>query len=167
MSPTLLAAPPTTDRGLAQAHSDATSDRWRRRAMRVTTVITVGCLVVLAVLLANRHTTGEEIWGPMTAVGGIVVGLLSLGFLATRSRNRAARVILVALWLTIAFLGYGGYNDHRLPRPADTVADQRPRPPLAPLMFTAWGIAGAGAVIVASRAGRPTETASNPSVQGA
>jgi peptidoglycan/LPS O-acetylase OafA/YrhL len=114
--------------------------------MRVTAVVTTASLVVLAILLANRHTIGEEIWGPVTAAGGVLVGVLSLAYLARRGRSRVARYALYALWLTVAFFGFGGYNDHRLPRPADTITDQRERPPLAPLMFTVWGIAGAVAL---------------------
>lgn len=122
--------------------------------MLVTSVVTLGSLALLVDLLLVGHTTGEEIWGPVTATAGTVVGVLSLSYLATSRRSRAARVVLFVLWATIAFLGYGGYNDHRLPRPADTVADQRTRPPLAPLVFTGFGIAGGAALIVGSRAAR-------------
>jgi hypothetical protein len=80
-----------------------------------------------------------------TAFGGALVGLLSLAFLFRRGRNRVARIGLIALWLTIAFFGFGGFNSHRLPV-AEGVSDQRPRPPLAPLIFTGFGIAGAFAV---------------------
>ena len=131
--------------GLRSTPSDAaaTRDRARRRAMRVTAVIAVVSLGLLVDLLLVNHTTGEEIWGPLTAAFAGLVGVLSFAFLTFRGRNRAARIALYALWLTVAFFGYGGYNDHRLPRPADTITDQRPRPPLAPLVFTGLGIAGA------------------------
>ena len=69
-----------------------------------------------------------------------------------RGRSRAARIVLYALWVLVAFFGYGGYNDHRLPRPADTITDQRQRPPLAPLVFTGLGIAGAVALRSGSKA---------------
>jgi hypothetical protein len=111
--------------------------------MRVTTAITLASLGLLVDLLLVGHTVGEEIWGPITAAFAAMTAGLSLGFLAVRGRNRAARIGLFALWLTVGFFGLGGYNDHRLPRPADTVTDQRERPPLAPLVFTGMGIAGA------------------------
>lgn len=114
----------------------------RRRAVFVTAALTLGCLGLAGDLLVVGHTSGEEIWGVVTAVSGTLVGILSLAFLLRRGRNQAARIGLVALWLTIAFFGFGGYNSHRLPVP-DGVSDERPRPPLAPLIFTGIGIAGA------------------------
>ena len=114
----------------------------RRRAQLVTAALTLACLGLAGDLLLVGHTSGEEIWGVVTAFGGALVGVLSLAFLVRRSRNRVARIGLVALWLTIAFFGFGGYNSHRLPLP-DGVSDVRPRPPLAPLIFTGFGIAGA------------------------
>lgn len=122
---------------------DTARDRARRRAMRMTTAIALLSLGLLIDLLLVGHSIGGQIWGPMTAAFAAMVAGLSLAFLAVRRRNRAARIGLIALWLSVAFLGFGGYNDHRLPRPADTVTDQRQRPPLAPLVFTGMGIAGA------------------------
>jgi hypothetical protein len=113
-----------------------------RRAVVVTGGITLGSLGLLGDLVLVGHTNGEEIWGVITALSSVVIGVLSLAFLLKRSRNRVARIGLVALWLTIAFFGFGGYNSHRLPLP-EGVSDQRPRPPLAPLVFTGFGIAGA------------------------
>jgi hypothetical protein len=123
--------------------SDATRGRTRRRAMRVTTVVTLGSLGLFVDLLLVGHTTGEEIWGPITAASASVVGLLSLAFMAAHGRSRVALAVLYSLWAMVAFFGFGGYNDHRLSRPADTITDQRQRPPLAPLIFTVAGIAGA------------------------
>jgi hypothetical protein len=105
--------------------------------------ITIVSFALFVDLLLAGHTVGEEIWGPVTAIAGGVVGLLSLAYLAMGGRSRAARLILYALWAMVAFFGIGGYNDHRLPRPADTITDQRERPPLAPLTFTGIAIVGA------------------------
>ena len=117
----------------------------RRRALLVISAVTLGCLGLMGDLLLVGHTRGGEIWGVATAVFGALVGVLSLAFLIRRSRNRVARIGLVALWLTVAFFGFGGYNSHRLPLP-DGMSEERPRPPLAPLIFTGIGIAGALAV---------------------
>jgi peptidoglycan/LPS O-acetylase OafA/YrhL len=114
----------------------------RRRAVTVTGVVTLGSLGLLGDLLFVGHTSGEEIWGVATALSAVLIGVLSLAFLIKRSRNRVARIGLITLWLTVAFFGFGGYNSHRLPLP-EGVSDQRPRPPLAPLIFTGFGIAGA------------------------
>lgn len=122
--------------------SEPVLDRARRKALVVISVITLASVGLLADLLLVGHTNGEEIWGPITAVSAALVGALSLAFLYFRGRNRGVRIGLVLLWLTIAFFGFGGYNSHRLPLPEGTV-DSRPRPPLAPLVFTGLGIAGA------------------------
>jgi len=143
MSSSTRAALATAGTPLAPTHPGETRARTRRRALKVTAGITIGSLALLVDLLLVGHTTGEEIWGPVTAAAGTVVGLLSLAYLAMRGRSRMARIALYALWGMVAFFGFGGYNDHRLPRPADTITDQRERPPLAPLVFTGLGIAGA------------------------
>lgn len=122
--------------------SASTVDRARRRALTVLGVVTLASVGLLADLLLVGHTNGEEIWGPVTAASSALVGVLSLAFLYVRGRNRAVRIGLILLWLTIAFFGFGGYNSHRLPLPEGTV-DSRPRPPLAPLVFIGMGFAGA------------------------
>jgi hypothetical protein len=114
----------------------------RRHASYAIAAITLGSLGLLVDLLLANHTRGGEIWGPVTSGLGAAVGLLSLAYLTLRSRSRAARGLLYALWLTVAFFGYGGFNDHRFPVTAQST-DQRQRPPLAPLTFTGLGIAGA------------------------
>ena len=153
MSSSTRAAPATTGTSLASARSVMTRSRSRRRALMVTAVLTVGSFALFVDLLLAGHTVGEEIWGPVTALAGTVVGLLSLAYLAMSGRSRVARLALYALWVMVAFFGFGGYNDHRLPRPADTITDQRERPPLAPLAFT--GIAIAGAVALRSGSKSP------------
>jgi hypothetical protein len=141
MSSTQSSSTLAGDRSIS-GRAETARDRSRRRAMRVTAVIAVASFALLVDLLLVRHTVGEEIWGPITAAMAALVAGLSLAFLATRGRNRAARIVLIALWLTVAFFGFGGYNSHRLALPEGTV-DSRTRPPLAPLIFTGLGIAGA------------------------
>jgi hypothetical protein len=114
----------------------------RQRAMRVIGVATIASLALLVDLLVVGHTSGEEIWGLVTAAGAAVVGALSYAYLAVGARSFAGRLALYALWATVAFFGFGGYNSHRLPVPAGTV-EERERPPLAPLVFTVIGVAGA------------------------
>jgi hypothetical protein len=111
----------------------------------VTCATTFGSLVLLGDLLLVNHATGKEILGPVTAVSAVVVGVLSLAYLVLRARSRVARLLLYALWATVAFLGLLGFSSHRAPVTADSV-DQRQRPPLAPLVFTGIGIAGAMAL---------------------
>jgi hypothetical protein len=116
--------------------------RARARAIKATFVVAAFCAGLLVDLLLVGHTSGEEIWGPITAASGTLVGVSSLAYLVHGGRNRVARLALYALWGMVAFFGFGGYNDHRLPVPPDVV-DSRPRPPLAPLVFTGLGVAGA------------------------
>lgn len=119
--------------------------RARRRAMRVTAVVTIASLAMLAYLLLRGHTVGEQVWGPITAAAGAITGTLSLAFLTVRGRGRAAKVALAAAWLTVAFLGFGGYQSHRLALPAGGEGN-REGPPIAPLMFIGFGIAGTASV---------------------
>jgi hypothetical protein len=146
MATSTRAAPIDTRGDRVPAGFGEARSRSRRRALLATAGITLGSLALLADLFLAGHTVGEEIWGPITAATGTAVGLLSLTFLAMGSRRRVARLVLYALWALVGFFGLGGYNDHRLPQPADTVADQRERPPLAPLAFTGLAIAGAVAL---------------------
>src|SRR5512140_3192508 len=143
MSSSTRAAPATAGTLLAPARPGEGRSRAHRRALMVTAAITVGSLGLFVDLLLAGHTVGEEVWGPVTAIAAAATGLLSLAYLATGRRSRVARIVLYALWGMVAFFGIGGYNDHRLPRPADTISDQRARPPLAPLVFTGLGVAGA------------------------
>ena len=108
--------------------------------------ITVAAAALFVDLILVGHTVGEELWGPVTAMAGTVVGALSLAYLVMGMRSRAARIVLYGLWVMVAFFGVGGFNDHRLPRSADTITDQRERPPFAPLVFTGMAIAGAVAL---------------------
>lgn len=117
-------------------------DRAHARAIKATFVVAALSAGLLVDLLLAGHTSGEEIWGPITAASGTLVGVLSLAYLVHSGRSRAARLALYVLWVMVAFFGFAGYNDHRLPVPSGVV-DSRPRPPLAPLVFTGLGLAGA------------------------
>lgn len=143
MSSSTRAAPATTGASLRPPRSIEPRPRTRRRILMVLTGITLGSLALFADLLLVGHTVGEEIWGPVTAIAATSVGLSSLVYVARGGRSRVARIVLYSLWGMIAFFGFGGYNDHRLPRSADTITDQRERPPLAPLAFTGVAIVGA------------------------
>jgi hypothetical protein len=146
MSSVLHAAPAPAGTGPAATEARRLRARFHRRAVIATAGVTIASLALLADLLLVGHTVGEELWGPVSAAIAAGVGLLSLAYLAARGRSRVARGLLYALWVFVAFLGVGGYNDHRLPRPADTITDQRERPPLAPLAFVGLAVVGAVAL---------------------
>jgi hypothetical protein len=122
----------------------------RRLAVGATALITVGSLLVLMVLQGVHHTTGGEIDGIIVAALGVVTGGLSLAFLAIPGRHRIVLGVLVALWVAVALGGIGGYADHAKAVTAAS-ADQRARPALAPLVFAAFGLVGAAALIVGRR----------------
>ena len=122
----------------------------QRVPLAMTTVVTLGCLAVLVLLLSVNHTAGGEVDGPEVALFGIIVGILSLVSLAVPGRHRSVLAALLVLWTFLAISGVAGYTEHsKAVTPAS--ADQRPRPPLAPLVFTAFGIVGGGALIMAYR----------------
>jgi hypothetical protein len=138
-----MQAPPIRAGASTKPIGPAVAPDRRRRAKVATAVISLVSLSLLVDLLLVNHTTGEEVWGPITAGAAALTSALSLAYITHRGRSRVARFALYALWGMVAFFGFGGYNDHRLPRAADTISDQRQRPPLAPLAFTGLGIAGA------------------------
>lgn len=139
-----------------QALAGATFNRARNQARWITAVLAAGALALAGDLLLVGHTEGKELLGLVTAASAVVVGLLSLAGLAGRSRPRAARIVLpvlYALWAGVAVLGLIGFSSHRAPITAESV-DQRPRPPLAPLVFTGLGIAGAATLRYGSKASK-------------
>jgi hypothetical protein len=122
----------------------------RRVPLAITTVVSLGCLAVLLLLLSVNHTAGGEVDGPEVALFGIIIGILSFVSLAVPGRRRVVLAALLVLWTFLAISGVAGYTEHsKAVTPAS--ADQRQRPPLAPLVFTAFGIVGAGALILAYR----------------
>ena len=114
------------------------------------------------VRLLGTHTTGGEIDGVIVAAAGVAAAVLSLAFLAAHRRRTVAgasrrrtvaRGALLLLWLLLIGGGIGGYLDHsRVPAPGHPFSDPRPRPPLAPLVLSGLGIAGAAALVAGSRA---------------
>ena len=129
----------------------------RRVPLAIITVVTLGCLAVLLLLLSVNHTAGGEVDGPEVALFGIIVGILSLVSLAAPGRHRFVLAALLVLWTFVAISGVAGYTEHaKAVTPAS--ADQRPRPPLAPLVFTAFGIVGGAALILAYRGTTPPQS---------
>ena len=127
--------------------SSGTRDRTRRRvALFVTFVITVWSLVEL-VDLGVKHTIGPEIYGVVTAALAIGAGVAS-GLLLRSSRPHTILTFaLLALWALIAIAGITGTVAHIVgPVPGHGPVDLRPRPVAAPLIFTLFGLVGAGAL---------------------
>lgn len=126
-------------------------DTQRRVAALGTAVVTVACLMLLGLFLEGRHTAGGEIVGVIAAGGGVAISVLSLVHICLSRDHRLARVLLMVLWLVLAVGGIGGLIDHAEPVVPGQSIDQRPRPPLAPLVFTGLALLGATALGVGSR----------------
>ena len=84
---------------------------------RVTAVITLASFVLLATCCWCGTRPARRSGARSPRRWRACVGALSLAFLAIRGRSRVARLALYALWLTVAFFGFGGYKSHRLPGP--------------------------------------------------
>ncbi len=105
--------------------------------------------LILGIFVLRDHFIGSEIWGPLTAVLGMLAGLLTL-IAGRHVRRRSVLGSIVLLWLVVAVMGVSGAMDHaRSVLPA--YIDQRPRPEWLPLIFSA--IAGA-AIAAAVRLAR-------------
>jgi hypothetical protein len=87
------------------------------------------------------------------AILSVISGICALFSLA---RGGARRRLVLVLWLVVAAGGLLGYDEHAAtPRPGHPALDQRPRPPLAPLVFTAIGLVGAAILVSPVAARRP------------
>ena len=130
-------------------------------ARLVTAVVAVGCAMVFVRLLGT-HTTGGEIDGVIVAAAGVAAAVLSLAFLAAHRRRTvagASRRRTGGPWSAApAVAPAHRRRDRRLPGSLarsgarHPFSDPRPRPPLAPLVLSGLGIAGAAALVAGSRA---------------
>ncbi len=100
-------------------------------------------------LPTRRHLAGS---GVSTIVLAWCLKLL-VGLLSARQRRTLVRLAAVALWVALAVGGIAGSVEHLTGTgPGSGSIDPRPRPPLAPLIFTALGAAGAAALQLGERA---------------
>jgi len=150
MQGTRDAAPIPPASAVARAHT-------RRRAATIGALAVVAWSIIELVSLAWRHTVGPELYGVLVAA--VAVGAAVLGLVALRSSRRRGRLAILALvvWAVVAIGGIGGVAAHMIGPSGHGPADPRPRPPLAPLAFTAMGVAGALTVVLGYR-GSATRT---------
>lgn len=131
-----------TTRTLGVEHSSMSLQAW------LVLGITAAALILLAVLLARGHTTGGELEGVVAAVLAVLAGILTYRS-QQGHRGRIGLALAGLLWAAVIVLGVTGTLDHaHAVRPSS--ADQRPRPALVPLVFSALGLGGL-AVGMASR----------------
>ncbi len=119
------------------------------------TIISVSLVVAYAILLATMlergHAAGGEIWGLIATVVGLAASILTLVVL--HSSRRAVRVAVVVLWMFVLSLGVTGTLDHAAPVLVEYL-DQRPRPPLVPLVYAVFGMVGIWVVVANRRSQR-------------
>jgi len=135
----------------------ASSEARDRLMTRVCFVITLAVAVWSAlelVNLAGRHTTGAELYGVLTAGLATFAGAASGVLLRSPQGRGLFTVIVLVIWAVIALAGIAGVAAHLIgPVPGHGPIDIRPRPVLAPLVFTLLGSTGGAALYVGRRAG--------------
>jgi hypothetical protein len=143
------------DRHLASEEAASTAERRRPWAALLVSAAALAWSGLELVNLAARHTTGAELYGVVVALLAATAGVLNLVLLAGRRQPTWAVAGLLILWGLIALGGVAGSVAHIVgPVEGYGPIDPRPRPILAPLVFSALGIVGAAAVVVGRRGRR-------------
>jgi FtsH-binding integral membrane protein len=130
---------------------------WRARAEQFAPFVAVALVLALSVAefinLIGRHTVGAETYGLLVAGLAVVAGILSLGLVRSPQQRGIAIAAVLVLWAIVALGGLAGTYYHIVGvSPEYSPIDPRPRPVLAPLVFTLYGIVGGSALFFGSRA---------------
>ena len=127
--------------------SDEGGPRIRRRVSVLVAIGVLGWSIVEVFSLLSRHTTGPEMYGVFVAVLAVAASVLGLALLGSNRRRPWATIALLLLWGAVALGGVAGSVAHIVgPVQGHGPIDLRPRPPLAPLVFTLLGLAGGAAL---------------------
>jgi hypothetical protein len=131
-----------------------TGGRTRRICLYAAVIVLLWSLLEV-VSLAVRHTNGAELYGVLVAAVTFGAGAATVALLmSTRPRPWASVAVLV-LWVVIALGGLAGVAAHIIgPGVGHGTVDPRPRPVLAPLIFTTLALVGGAALFVGQRANR-------------
>jgi hypothetical protein len=130
----------------------ATGGRTRRICIYATVVIIAWSLLEVA-SLAFRHTNGAEIYGVMVAVLAFANGVASFVLLRSPRPPVWATAAVLVVWAVIGLGGIAGVVAHMVgPAAGHGPIDPRPRPLLAPLIFTTFALVGGTALFVGRRA---------------
>jgi hypothetical protein len=129
----------------------------RRRVSILISVVVLGWSILELASLLSRHTTGPELYGVAVAGVAVAAGFLNLVLFRSKQRRLWAIVVVLALWSLVALGGLAGTIAHIVgPVAGHGPVDLRPRPVLAPLVFTLLGLAGGAALWFGQRRrGRP------------
>jgi hypothetical protein len=118
----------------------------------VPTGVVLALSVAELINLSRRHTVGAESYALLVAAVAVAAGILSLGLIMWPQRRVVAAAAAVVLWAIVALGGLVGTYYHVVGvAPEYGPVDPRPRPVVAPLVFTLLGTVGGGAVILGRR----------------
>jgi hypothetical protein len=111
------------------------------------TLVVLGWSIKYLVTLAVTHTTGPELYGVLVAAVAVGAGLASVALVRSERPQTIATTVVLVLWILVAIAGIAGTVAHIVgPVAGHGPVDLRPRPVTAPLVFTALGSFGGGAL---------------------
>ena len=115
-------------------------------------VVVLGWSIDYTVTLAVVHHTGPELYGVLTAAISTGAAIANLVLLRSPRVRLIATGAVLLLWTVVALGGIAGTIAHAVgPVPGHGPVDLRPRPIVAPLVFTLLGIVGAAALTLGQR----------------
>lgn len=136
--------------------------RWHgiaRHRWEVLSGIVLAWSITETASLAVVHHTGPELYGVLVAAMAAAAGVANLVLLRSDRANRipavamVATVVVLAVWSVVALGGIAGMVAHLIgPVAGHGPVDPRPRPVVAPLIFTLLGSFGAVALVLGRRA---------------
>jgi hypothetical protein len=115
-------------------------------------VAALGWSLKYLVSLGLTHTTGPELYGVLAAA--LAAGAAGSNLIVLRSPRPQVLLAaaLLGLWALIALAGVGGTIAHIVgPVAGHGLVDLRPRPIVAPLIFTLLGLVGGAALLMGER----------------
>ncbi len=137
---------------IAQRSEASVRTRAGRFAVFVTIAVVLAVSVAEFINLAGRHTIGAESYGLLVAGLAVAAGILSLALVSSPRRWAIVTVAVVVLWVIVALGGVAGTYYHIVGvAPEYSPVDPRPRPVVAPLVFTLLGLVGGAALLVGQR----------------
>jgi hypothetical protein len=125
-----------------------------RFAIFVTSALVLALSVAEFINLGGRHSVGAESYGLLVAGVAVAAGIFSLGLVLSPKRRVIATAAVLVLWAIVVLGGVAGTYYHIVGvAPEYGPVDPRPRPIVAPLVFTLLGLVGGAALWLGQRTG--------------
>jgi len=122
------------------------------RRPQIMSIVVLGWSIKYLVSLSMAHTAGPELYGVLTAALAAGAAIANLALLRSRRMPVVATAAVLILWAVIAVGGIAGTIAHVVgPVPGHGLIDPRPRPVLAPLVFTLLALVGSAALVLGRR----------------